>query len=572
MLRLFQQELIDMVKVIRDGNSPIRDIFGDITPGGGKGAIGPLLLSLLPKIADKICWVVPRRSLAQQAEEVFQKPLFRSLFGLSKTIEKSNTIRWSDNTANPSRGHAGYVTLYQSIGANPDLHRQEFYRHRYILFLDEPHHVALGSSWHHALQPLVDHAVLRVYASGTFERGDKGVIGLIPYALRQDGTWFTDFPRGQTLTYHRREALAEGAIVPLYFDVRDGAAEWTDAKGKEIKIESFEEAALESREMLRVVLQTEYARSLLHRTIDHWRAHKKHWPPAKLLIVSPFIGVGRLYAQWILEDLNIHVPVVSSHDESATALKTINRFKQTGPSAYDALITCQMAYEGLDVPQITHVACLTRYRTAPWLYQCFARACRTAPGKHGGYVFAPDDPDMQAVIRIIKQEQFGFAEDQDEPENGGHGGGGVMQPIIPLQSQMTTGRAHDFEEELDAQQTHDIEQIMIRNGLNGYSPLQVKRAFIEWSTMQAPEIVHEENNLDMQGLTPSQQEVKLRQALSQRERLINQHYHGGQWGTVENELYRRIQKQRNLWSLEELEEAWVYLCARYPLHAEQDTP
>jgi hypothetical protein len=62
-----------------------------------------------------------------------------------------------------------------------------------------------------------------------------------------------------------------------------------------------------------------------------------------------------------------------------------------------------MAYEGLDVKPITHIACLTRIRSKPWIEQMLARATRHDPDAGPWYsqeahVFTPDDKMMHIVV------------------------------------------------------------------------------------------------------------------------------------------------------------------------------
>ena len=42
----------------------------------------------------------------------------------------------------------------------------------------------------------------------------------------------------------------------------------------------------------------------------------------------------------------------------------------------DVLVTVAMAYEGLDIPAVSHLICLTRIRSTPWIEQMTARANR----------------------------------------------------------------------------------------------------------------------------------------------------------------------------------------------------
>src|SRR3954465_9010550 len=122
-LRSHQQALDTIVCGIAPGESPVRDILAAVTPGGGK--------SLLPVIAaarlvasgliERVCWVVPADTLRRKAEEAFADPAWRA------ALHHSLALRAADNTPNPSRGLAGYITTHQGVPAPPHLHLSEFH-------------------------------------------------------------------------------------------------------------------------------------------------------------------------------------------------------------------------------------------------------------------------------------------------------------------------------------------------------------------------------------------------------------------------------------------------------------
>ena len=128
-----------------------------LTPGGGKSSL-PVILGLRALalgIADRICWVVPRDSLKKQAAEAFLEKRFRGLLG------HSLEIREADNEPDPEPRIAWLLhDLPRPVGADPDLHRAEFFKRRYVLILDELHHVAEKSIWHEALGPMVERAAM----------------------------------------------------------------------------------------------------------------------------------------------------------------------------------------------------------------------------------------------------------------------------------------------------------------------------------------------------------------------------------------------------------------------------
>ena len=126
-----------------------------------------------------------------------------------------------------------------------------------------------------------------------------------------------------------------------------------------------------------------------------------------------------------------------------------------------------------------------RYRSTPWLYQCFARASRALPGKQGGYIFTPDDPFMKEVVEAIKLEQGDYAiETLQATRTGGNppgGNGAGPSPaqddaeIIPLGSKMTTRHFTLRESWMIQQNWRRLLMLQERHGLSGYSPLQLKR-------------------------------------------------------------------------------------------------
>jgi superfamily II DNA or RNA helicase len=568
MFRTFQYEFIDLVKQIKDRAVDYRDIFADITPGGGKSSLPLILHALIPTIADKICWVVPRRALAMQAERSFIDKTLSALF------QCRGTINWSDNTANPCKGTDGCVVTYDSLVANPMLYEHEFARHRYILFLDEPHHMRHEpmNDYCRVVGPLIQKAVLRVFASGTWQRGDERSIGHAPYVRGHDGLLHLQFPPPpQTIVYRRIDAIQDHAIVPLFFDGINGQAKWKDAKGTDREVFSFDEAlASEVGAMLNVVLETEYARALLQKTVRAWQAHQQRYPPAKLLIVAPRQYVARQYSTWLREDFGLRVPVATTDEESA--LERIKTFKSSTDPLHAALITVGMASEGLDVPDITHLACLTRYRTAPWIYQCFARACRIAPGKTTGYIYTPNDPEMEMIIQTIKLEQFGTAREPEPPKTDsgkdGDGDDELPNPIIPLGSRMTTNRGYDFEETLSEHETAKLEAVLARYGLLGIHPLQLKRASEAYREMEDPDIDMPEA---LTQFTPSETRFRFRKRIDRYCKQVDQHVWGGNWGTTALEINKRFGKKHfTLYDEHELEQIWLWINEKYPLTSQTE--
>ena len=244
-LRTHQAQTAAVVHAIASGQAPeITDILAAVTPGGGKSLL-PVIAAhtlLAARLVERVCWVVPRDSLRQQAEEAFADPAWRH------TLGHAVSVRAADNAPDPCRGLQGYVTTYQSVAAAPDLHLAEFRRRRTLLVLDEVHHLPalsdmapdpladpaaadLAVSWSRALLPLLESARLRLLLSGTLQRADGRSILWLPYRTGprvKTREVNLAAPGWAVVGYSRAQALAERAVLPVLFGAVDGEASWLD--------------------------------------------------------------------------------------------------------------------------------------------------------------------------------------------------------------------------------------------------------------------------------------------------------------------------------------------------------
>ena len=385
-LRKHQKEIIEVCREILEGK-PIREIILSVTPGGGKSFV-PVILAenLIPAIAEKICWVVPRNSLKYQGEDEFCNPHWQT----------NKRIRAAENGEDLSRGLAGYVTTYQAVGTNAKCHAKEFKKNKYILFLDEFHHIAEGSEWHKSVQPLVDSAVLVIKASGTLSRGDGQRIAFMEYSCGEPFLQNTETQR--VISYGRRAAITDGAIMPVQFSLIDGEAEWEEMDGhRNTSALSGEESA----KALFTALRTEFADHLLNITLREYTEMSYNYREAKMLVVAPNIEIAKAYYDYLAR--RGHRARIATSDDTPQARKNIQDFKR---GVYHILVTVAMAYEGLNVPAISVICCLSHIRSVPWLEQCFARTNRIAPMKEKAIVYAPADWAFKKAVRMIEQEQL----------------------------------------------------------------------------------------------------------------------------------------------------------------------
>ena len=533
MKRKHQIDFEQIIDAIIAG-SPVRDIIIKAVPGGGKSTI-PIQAAakLIPEgLADRICWIAPRMSLQDQAERNFIDPFFRQMFG------HQLTIRSSTNDRNPCRGTQGFVTTYQALAVD---HLQtvlnDFRINRYILVLDEFHHAEEEGEWTKALMPLYEKAAFRVLMTGTLERGDRKRIAFTSYqqtGQKEFMPCLESDDQTAVIEYTRKDALADKAIIPVVFKFSDGHAKWEkDGQEQQAKISTKDGSKVTAA--LYTAINTEYAYELLDACIKHWNQHRTTRPSARLLIVAAQIQNAKEYLAHVL-NAGLRARIATSEDNDG-AVKAIKELK-TGK--IDALVTVAMCYEGLDVPSVSHIACLTNIRSAPWIEQMTARAVRIDPQagpyhNQRAYVFAPSDMLFREIAQKIEADQLTPAllsghgsMAMGSVEGDGSGGG---PSITPLESRMI--------------------------GQSGIKDLPLFGGFSDKIGQNMPENVQ---NLT----TASEAEAELLEAIDShvRKYAFQNRYNPKR---LNGELYERFGKPRREMTIKELQDCAAYCRQVWPL-------
>lgn len=563
MLRAHQQEFRAEVMNILPGSRESRLILAHVVPGGGKSLL-PVIAArqLRPMILDNICWVVPRLALQEQAEASFIDDFNKKILSIPDGFE----IRRSTNERDPARGTIGFSTTYQAIGQDREGNLvREFDRVRYGLVLDEFHHVADGSEWHRAIQPLIERAAFVLLMTGTLARGDKKLMPWVPYAESDRGL-LVDTDRMTTIRYNRKQALDEKAIIPLGFYHIDGEAEFVDTSGETIQIESLEHAGDYTRQAIYTALRTDYAFDLLERSVSDWMDYRSQYAWSKLLVVAPDIERARSYKKWIKQRTDASVEIATSND-SASALKAINSFKRTGSGSTDILVTVAMAYEGLDVPDITHVACLTQIRSKPWIEQLVSRAVRVSrrvPYDHQqAFVYAPNDSLMNEVLSDIRDEQDEAARHpSDKTREGGNTAG---EFVVPQTSKATDEEFSDLDGgTLSTAETRYWRDLGKATGVLHLPPSMLRDIVMahEQNKQEGFQRVFASEESTAPPVTASQREKNLRKAIEDFSRKWDGR-NGHDWGTMNRMIWEKFRKDRKDMREDELRSVWTWLNKHY---------
>lgn len=487
-LREHQEKLLTIVRnmvALRSINRS--EMAFHIIPGGGKSVLPVIAAAELirSKLADRVCVVVPRLTLKRQAATAFHDEGWRRF--LNHNLE----VMESDNTPNPCKGAAGYVTTYQAIAANPDLHAQEMRRFRYILFLDEIHHVADGSRTHETLKPMWSAAKLRVGMTGSLDRNEGDRIAFLGYAAPGPGGRLEP---EREIDYGVAKSIGEHAIIPITFQHNDAQVSYLDRNGQQVWLGTLSGCGDEdARDGIWAAINTQYADQLLTRAVEHWKRTRTVNRRSRLLVVCASISQAKKIKAR-LDGLGVRGEIATSDEDDAD--KVIKRFREERHP--DALVTVQMAYEGLDVPDLTHLCCLTHIRSFPWLMQMFGRIWRfdreAGPWQsQHAFAFVPDDPLMQKAIDYIRAEQaigVEMSEPTDDEDDEGEDGTdrttlSEKGDIVPLSGSKTRERASGLDGDLDYQETAIIKELMEKHSIHG-SPLDLARMFREWQSGVTP--------------------------------------------------------------------------------------
>lgn len=508
-------------------------ILFHIVCGGGKSWLPPILMEPMPQNI-KLCWVVPRLALQKQAVTGTAKD-----FGL--------VLRDAGNDVDPSRNRRGVVVTHQAVTQAVDLWIQEFKKNNYILVIDEPHHAKVFKNGEkNALAKFIEavepHVVGVVYMTGTLSTSDSSKIYGIEYEQNADGKevpTYNGFDR--VVRYKREDALGENALVPIEFFHHDGPVKWRDIETGEMTEVVLSEADREDESSaIYTALSTELAESLFERGYFHWKANGN-----KLLVVCDSQQNAKRWWKHLIDRGEKAFLAISENDD---ALRDIDKFKQTTRSC---LVTCAMAYEGLDEKPLSHVISLTHIRSVPWIEQMLARVWRADQGKSVCYAFVTDDPRMRRVIEKIKLEE----PDAKSTRTGAGGDGPGERTSSPVESRHELTRISGLDHQSEYSQMNPKQQEAYESLLKiGIDPSNEHFRGV----IQQLSVTQHCKPLE-KTLSDKEIETDLRSKIRECCAKIDETKFGCNWGAMYKELYKRNRKSIDELNVEQLERTYSYV-------------
>lgn len=409
-LRKHQLDLIEKLEEIidewlRTGFLP-KQIVEDIFPGGGKSTHPIIALKMLIEagIVEKLMWVTVRKSLKTQGAEEFLKPYLKDIFPHNFQIRETETINDEDLTRN---GEAGFIITYQALASaskqNKFNNLLEVKKHKYLLFLDECQHVSDETEdpesigFYKAIKPFYDAARFVICSSGTLFRHEKEKIAFIDYESIAGKL----IPRID-IKYTKQQAENDKAVIKLLYNKCS-----VNDLGYKINGRQLNKTKIENSTDLGVALTSGYADELLEVGLRSWQQYRTTKNQRSKLIIIAHNQKRCKDIQEFYKTLQPSLNTCLAISDEKSSQENIQRFRQEDDQ--NVLITCQMAYEGLDCKQATHLIVLTNIRSTPWITQALTRIMRYDQfgidyEKQQAYAWVPDDPEMLSIIEQLGGE------------------------------------------------------------------------------------------------------------------------------------------------------------------------
>lgn len=364
----------------------------------------------------------------------------------------------------------GWVTTYQSVASSPKKFLELVSRHKLLLVLDESHHlpeavagavdetVTIESAWTMSLDPIVKHAAFAVAMSGTARR-EKGQLAFIRHEFRRPVF---------DIEYTRRDALDENAVLRAVTKVFDGTASYLYQHRSHEQLLSLAKKVEQARALRTAITDDDFQGTVLDDALDDLDAYRRgRNNRARMIVVCESVEACKRVADRVRRSKHIAAsevliavgtPLKDEYD-GATAVR---RFRDKGEGL--VLVTCLMAHEGLDVPDCTHLVCLTNTRSTVFLEQVFARVTRFDRGcksltweQQCAFIYAPRDPKMVDFLRTWLDERESDFVDVKVKRAGTGPSFGERKSFVPISCEPGTMRVFIDDSEEDPVDTKSID-------------------------------------------------------------------------------------------------------------------
>ena len=414
-LRGPQQQLLDAV--LDNINQGKRVTVGLLPPGTGKTLAWQAIAThgLRQGLWDKSATFVPRTNLSRQAELDWSGQAELDVEGWKEQFAdpKPTLFQMKINTKPlVPPGGFGYVSSYQALTTNPDIHHSWAREHegRFLMVLDEAQFLAMETTASgRYVQQMSNYAAHIIILTGTPYRSDGKPLTLCAdrYYVGEDGKRYLQ----ADVHWTYKEAVNNRYLVPFQWHLVGGTVDLREF-GQQ-RATTYDTSKLE--EHLGTILSDEkvwpvYADAVIER-VKYLR--QNDLPNAQGLITCVHQGHARHVHRYLVRRYPEMRTVLALSDMGdKQSLRSLTSMKE---GSADILVCVNQAYIGFDCKPISVIGCLSSTRWSGWLEQTAGRGLRIQSGyeqeRQHLYWIAPDDPQMAAWCeQMIEESEEGLRE------------------------------------------------------------------------------------------------------------------------------------------------------------------
>jgi superfamily II DNA or RNA helicase len=420
-LRKHQQEAIAAALSKEDGGT----LTAVIPPGGGKTILALAVLDALHKAGriDAAMVLTPRLGLCSQFELDWKS------VRIHFQPNALGPILHCENSNIDSLRTFGYVSSYQSLCADPTVHRRFARRRarRLAIVCDEAHY--LGEKLHGSgetteaakiLANIEKYAAIKIVMTGTPYRSDENPIIFADYDTQ--GNIRADVK----ITY--ADGVAQGFLRPFDASLFDGTLFQTRRRQRD-GVSYYSREALElrhtSQQLTKVATDPQFWQVAARHAFEKVKELQELWP-----LYCGIAGcANQEHARQVTEYLqSLGARCLLAVSDDSKAHENLRIFKRGG---WDMLVTVGMAHVGYDYQPIAVAAVLNGVREYNWLDQFTMRAGRIVTerpkSEQIAWIFGMNDRAMRRYVNDKRQEAnraIKLAEEiEDAPDSGAFNGG-----------------------------------------------------------------------------------------------------------------------------------------------------
>ena len=423
-LRAWQAEAVDKALVWYKGNAD-RHFVVNAAPGAGKTMMAAALIIKMFEqgMFDRIVVIAPRDEVVRQWAKTIKSVTGRHVGKI--TAADGLTV---------DEAHDDIAITWSSVKNLTALMSDICKHHRVLLIADEIHHAALQNVWGQEATSAFANARYVLALTGTPVRADGDVVWISDHIAQRSGGCY-NLSYGDSIrfgycvpaVFHRHTASFIYGIMGRKFTIDRNT---TGETGDSVIDQIIKKAASYDRLMYDCVVDTAGQPVIPshHSTMIDWaitklnalRADKSVFGKsnAGAMFVAPDIPTADHIAVLIKKMTGEDVAVV--HSMTPKPAKVIKDFRKSDTKW---IVSVDMLSEGVDIPRLRVMVCLSRAKTELRFRQLIGRVIRKDDHNDSSraYIIMPDFLVFDEFAKRIEEEMPTTVDDDDDHYDGDDG-------------------------------------------------------------------------------------------------------------------------------------------------------